>query len=165
MICFSEYLLSDIGWAIFLTAKNFLNMDFNFAGQMNLKSNNELVEIYTNPGDYQSDFVELARQEIIKRNIPIDALEQIKIKKEEIETHTLAIGKQGNPVYLTLICLSAIGGGIPAIIGGYIYACSTHSDVTGENFFVYNETTRKLGKIILYIGVAVLLLTLLIKLS
>lgn len=138
-------------------------MDINFAEQISLKSNKELVEIYTNYSEYQAEFVELARQEIIRRNIPIDALEDLKEKKEAIEAQTLAIGKQGNPIYLALIGLAAIGGGIPAIIGGYIYAYSTHSDVNGESYFVYNETTRKWGRIILYIGIGVLLLTFLIK--
>lgn len=140
-------------------------MEINFKEQISVKSNKELVEIYTNYSDYQPEFVEHAKQEIIKRNIPIDALEDIKEKKEAIEAQTLAIGKQGNPVYLTLIGLAAFGGGIPAIIGGYIYAYATHSDVNGEKYFVYNEATRKWGRIILYIGVGALILTLLIKIN
>lgn len=138
-------------------------MDINFADQMVLKSNKELVEIYTNDVDYQPEFVELAKLEIIKRNIPLDALEEIKERKGAIETETLAIGKQGNPVYLTLIGLAAFFGGIPAIIGGYIYAYSTHSDSNGDKYFVYNDTTRKWGQLIFYIGVGVFLVTLITK--
>ena len=137
-------------------------MNINFAEQITTKSNKELVDIYTNYSEYQPEFVELAKQEIIKRNIPIDALEDLMKKKEAIEIQTLAIGKQGNPIYLTLIGLSAIGGGIPAIIGGYIYAYSTHTDANGRKYFVYNETTRKWGQIILFIGVGVLSLMLLL---
>lgn len=140
-------------------------MNINFAEQVSLKSNKELVEIYTNYSDYQPEFVALVKQEILKRNIPIDAVEDLKEKKEAIEAKTLAIGKQGNPIYLTLIGLAAIGGGIPAIIGGYIYSYSTHSDVNGEKYFVYNETTRKWGRIILYIGIGVFLLALIIKIN
>lgn len=140
-------------------------MSINFESQISSKSNKELVEIYTNDSEYQPEFVELAKQEIIKRNIPLDALEDLKEKKEAIEAQTLAIGKQGNPIYMTLIGLAAIGGGIPAIIGGYIYAYSTHSDVNGEQYFVYNETTRKWGRIILYIGAGVLSLMLLFKMG
>ncbi|MFT3901858.1 MAG: hypothetical protein QM727_01705 [Niabella sp.] len=137
-------------------------MNINFDEQIALKSNDELIEIYTNSLDYQPEFAQLAEQEIIKRNIPLDAVRKIKDKNIEIEAQTLAIGKQGNPIYLTLIAIAAIGGGIISIIGGYIYAYSTHLDSKGEKYFVYNESTRKWGRIILWIGVAVLLLTILI---
>jgi hypothetical protein len=138
-------------------------MDINFPDQIALKSNKELVEIYTNDLEFQPEFVELARLEIIRRNIPLDALEELKERKEAIETETLVIGKQGNPVYLTLIGLAAFFGGVPAIIGGYIYAYSAHSNSNGDKYFVYNDTARKWGQIIFYIGVAVFFVTLITK--
>jgi hypothetical protein len=138
-------------------------MDKNFAEQIATKSNKELVEIYTNDVEYQLEFVERAKLEILKRNIPLDALDELKARKGAIETETLAIGKQGNPVYLTLIGLAAFFGGVPAIIGGYIYAYSTHSDSNGDKYFVYNDTTRKWGQVIFYIGVGVFLVTLITK--
>jgi hypothetical protein len=153
------------GESLFPSSPKLPTMNINFAEQISMKSNKELVEIYTNYSAYQPEFVELARQEIISRNIPLDALEDLKERKEAIEAQYLAIGKQGSPIYLTLIGLAAFGGGIPAIIGGYIYAYAKHSDINGEKYFVYNETTRKWGRIILYLGVGVFLLTLLLNLN
>lgn len=132
-------------------------MNFNYDEQIKMKSNSELVEIYTNPSAYQHEFVELAKLEIVKRNIPVQTLDEIKEKKEIIEAHGLAIGKQGSPLYMAFIGLAALSGGVPAIVGGYIYAYSTHSDINGKKYFVYNESTRSWGRIIFYIGVCIAL--------
>ena len=93
-------------------------MDINFQEQIAVKSNDELIEIFTNPHLYQPLFVELVRVEIIKRNIPIDAVEKIKQQKQDIDSHILVLGKQGNPVYIAIIAGSAIFGGVIAIVGG-----------------------------------------------
>jgi len=120
-------------------------MNINFEEQIATKSNEELIEIFTNTHLYQPSFVEIVKTEIIRRNIPIDAVEKIKQQKENIGRNVLALGKQGNPVYMALIAGSAIFGGILAIVGGYIYAYSTQTDENGEKYFVYNESTRKWG--------------------
>jgi hypothetical protein len=59
-------------------------MDKNFAEQIATKSNKELVEIYTNDVEYQLEFVEIAKLEILKRNIPLDALDELKARKGAI---------------------------------------------------------------------------------
>ena len=140
-------------------------MNINFEEQIAAKTNEELIEIFTNQEHYQPSFVENVKKEIIKRNIPINAVEKIKQQKENIESQVLALGKQGNPIYMALIAGSAIFGGIIAIVGGYIYAYSKHTDGNGERYFVYNESTRKWGRIIFGVGLAVLVLISLIKLD
>jgi hypothetical protein len=136
-------------------------MSFSFEEQIQSKTNEELVVIYTNADQYQSAFVDLAEAELRNRGIALDSLDRIREEKVNAEVAAMDNGKQGNLIYLILISISALAGGLIAIIGGYIYAFSKQTAPTGERYFVYNEQTRLWGQIIFYVGIVVFLLGLL----
>lgn len=135
----------------------------NFSEIIRAKSDQELIEMYLDSKSYQPEFVQLLTEELQQRKLPIESLDIIKSKEEQTSDKALALGQQGNPIYLVLIAISALAGGVGAIIGGYIYAYSTQVDNSGNKQFVYNESTRKWGQRILGIGVVALLFTLISK--
>ena len=66
----------------------------------------------------------------------------------------LSVGKSGNTFYLLLCFVASILGGFAGIIGGYIYAFSKTSSSRGKSFYVYDEETRKYGRIIFGVAIA-----------
>ena len=138
-------------------------MENNFNELVKKKTDKELIDIYLNPQDYQAEFVGLVVEEITHRKLPIDTLDEIRSKKDEVSDNVLALGKQGNPLYLALLAISALLGGLIAIVGGYIYAYSTVLDSNGDKLYVYDESTRKWGRIILGVGVVMTFIILVLR--
>ncbi len=135
-------------------------MDLDFENNLGAKTNEELIDIYINPEFYQPEFVALTLKEINRRNLPVDAMNKIKAEKEKVEVSTMQVGKQGNSIYIAICFCLALLGGIPAMISGYIYGFSKHKGPDGNSYFVYNESTRKLGYGILAVGVLMALIEL-----
>jgi hypothetical protein len=138
-------------------------MENNFNKLVKEKTDNELLDIYMNSKDYQVEFVNFVTEEITHRNLSIDTLDEIRSKKVEENDNLLVLGRKGNSAYLVLIAISALLGGLIGIIGGYIYAYSTVVDSQGNKLYVYDESTRKWGRIILGVGVVMLFLILVSK--
>jgi hypothetical protein len=138
-------------------------MTQDFETQIKEKTDNQLSEIYLNANDYQPEFIKLVELELLNRNIPIDSLNFIKAKKEAISDETLAIGVQGNHYWIMTSFLACLFGGIVGIAAGYIYAYSKHKNANDVEFYYYNESTRKYGKWMLFVGCSILGLILLSK--
>lgn len=136
----------------------------DFEIQIKEKTDNQLSDIYLNSNDYQPEFIKLVELEILNRNIPIDSLNFIKVKKEAISDKTLAIGVQGNHYWIMASFLACLFGGIVGILAGYIYAYSKHKNANYVEFYYYNESTRKYGKWMLCVGCSILGLILISKL-
>lgn len=135
-------------------------MSESFIEKIHLKTDDELLEIYVNEFNYQPAFVELARVEMVRRGIPYESRDDVKYKKEEIRKQELINGYAGSPFYIILVGVLALFGGIVGIVGGYIYAFSKITDVDGEKYYAYDQDTRKWGRIIFFIGISVLAITL-----
>lgn len=127
-------------------------MDFNFEEQIKSKTNNELTEIYINPKEYNLDFVKLAELELTKRNVDLDLSKEAKKETSKLGNTNLAKGKQGSPLYIFICFVLAFMGGVLGIFAGYIYNQSKTTNLEGEKFYVYNEDTRKWGKMIMWVG-------------
>lgn len=127
-------------------------MEFDFGTDVQLKSDNELIDIYINPSFYQQDMVDAVTTEIQQRKLPIEALNKIKTEKDRASVTNLALGKQGNTLYIVICYCLVLLGGIPGIIAGYIYYFSKQKGSDGQQYYVYNESTRKLGLGMLIIG-------------
>lgn len=130
-------------------------MSIDFKEQVATKTDQELIDIYINPDDFQESFVTAAEEELNKRNVRLEQFKQKREQKEKIKTEQLEKGIQGDSLYMTLAFISAFLGGLIGIIAGYIYSQSKK-----EGHYVYNEKTRKQGKVMLAIGTLVLLTTL-----
>ena len=127
-------------------------MDFNFKEQAATKTKEELIEIYTNPTDYQEAFVNAAVEELQNRIIGIDEYKKVKdLKAEKLEA-TLQNGVPGDPLYITMGFISACFGGIIGIVAGYVYRFSKR-----QGNYYYDIKTRKKGALMMLLGVFVLL--------
>jgi hypothetical protein len=132
----------------------------SFLEQINSKTDDELMEIYVNEFNYQPSFVELAREELVRRVVPYESRNNVKVKKEEIRKQELLKGQEGSTFFIILIGVFALVGGPIGIIGGGIYAFSKNKDVDGEKYYAYDQDTRKWGRIIFFIGISVLAIAL-----
>ena len=117
------------------------------------------MDIYLISQDYQEDFIIVVKEELSKRKIPLDSLEQIKSKAEEISDKNLELGEQGNPLWIAFSFVAALFGGFIGLVAGYIYAFSKKKNSQGEAIYAYNEQTRKYGTWILIVGVIVFVIT------
>ena len=87
----------------------------DFETQIKEKTDNQLSEIYLNANDYQPEFVKLVELELLNRKIPIDSLNFIKAKKEEISEKTIKLVIDGKNDYEILAELEK--DGLPNEIG------------------------------------------------
>jgi hypothetical protein len=124
----------------------------NFETLIKKKTNNELSDIYIKNSGYQEEFMKLVEIELISRNIPIDSLMKFREEQGFIDDSKLELGEQGSQFWIAAGFIGAIFGGIWSMFAGYNYAYSKHKSKSGEEFFVYNYSTRKYGRIMLLIG-------------
>lgn len=137
----------------------------NFQEQILNKTDQELLDIYSNPGEYQEKFVDLAHQELIKRNVPLEKHRKQKESKSNQSNRLLEQGRKGNELYIALGFIFAALGGLIGIIAGYTYSQSKHDGHSGERYYVYNKQTRDAGRIMMILGIVVLLATMIWRFS
>jgi hypothetical protein len=140
-------------------------MDMNFQNHIATKTNDELISIFLNAEQYQPEFVDLAIEELNKRNVDISSC---KIAKEANEITTLekiANGKQGSAVYISLGFISALLGGILGIFIGYTYAQSRNKEIGDGSIYIYNQNTRNLGTGMMLLGIADFFILIVLKFS
>jgi hypothetical protein len=133
----------------------------NFETIIKGKTNDELSDIYIKNSGYQEEFMKLVEIELTNRNIPINSLLKFRKEQGSIDDSKLELGQQGNSFWIAAGFTSAIFGGVFAIFTGYSYAYSKHKSKSGKQYFVYNLSTRKYGRIMLTIGSIILGLTIL----
>ena len=141
-------------------------MKNNFEEIMSQNTNEELIKIVTlERDDYQPLAIETAEKELKKRKIDKSKFQEIrenliiekKEKKEIIEKKkTLQFNKQIDRfwIYFGYVAL-LFTGGIYGIIAGYKYAYSKSKSEKGGGIFVYNDSSREEGKVMLILGCAV----------
>ncbi len=130
-------------------------MDTDFSVLVKAKTTPELMLMYKEWHKYLPDMVAAVTSELNARRVDMAALELEKQKAIDDNEASLAYGKKGSPLYLIFCFLLSLVGGIPGIIGGYIYAYSKTHSYSKKAFFVYDDETRKYGRAILAIGIAV----------
>jgi hypothetical protein len=138
-------------------------MTQDFETQIKEKTDNLLSEIYFNANDYQPEFIRLVELELVHRKIPLDSLTFIREKKDEISDESLEIGKQGSEGWIIVAFLASLFGGFWGIVAGYQYAYSKHKNAKGDEYFYYNESTRRYGRWMLIVGCSVLGLSIISK--
>jgi len=127
------------------------------------KSDDELIKIYVNTTDYQPEFIALVEAEIITRKIPLNSLNSLRNQKEIIDEQKIDVGKQGSQFWMVFAFIASLVGGIWGIVAGYQYAYSKHKNSDGDEFFVYNETTRNYGKGMLITGCVMLFIQVILR--
>jgi hypothetical protein len=135
----------------------------SFQEQIEKKTDTELADIIIDSHRYQKEFIDLAELEIKKRNIPIDSILELRIKNLKIQDENLSIGDKGSPFWISVGFIGSILGGIFSIFLGYSYAFSKRKNSIGKEFYVYDQSTRKYGTIMFYLGLTIFGLILISK--
>lgn len=136
----------------------------NFEEQITLKSDQELIDIYTHSEQYQPAFVNLAYAELNKRGVDIQEYE--KLKAFNLQTHLDDFKeKPGDDLFITLGLVMALLGGLVGIVMGFTYSQSTRISPTGEKLHVYDKPTRDKGRLMIIIGFFSFVIFGMIKLS
>lgn len=136
-------------------------MNFEFTNQISQKSDQELADIYLNGKDFQPDFVARAVQEMQQRGLSLEALTEIRNARYAAIDERLAAGKPGNPIYIGLGFLVALMGGVAGIVAGFVYSQSRQPSVDGQQqYYVYDEDTRRKGRLMMGLGILVVCLVL-----
>jgi hypothetical protein len=125
----------------------------DFQEQIAVKTDQELLDIYINPEQYQEAFVNQSRQELMRRGVSLDKYENERATQILLKTEQFQEGRSGNDLYIGLGFVSAVLGGLIGIYAGYVYSQSKHRGPTGKEYYVYNKETRDKGRIMLIIGV------------
>lgn len=135
-------------------------MKMAFTDQIAGLDNDGLLNVYTNPADYQVEYVKLVEQELIKRGINPSDYETKKGENLANYRAKLSEGKKGSDLGIIAgFVLSALGG-LWGIIIGLMYATAQTSDSAGVKYPKYDKQTRKLGRMMVILAVASLLLSL-----
>ncbi|MES2108131.1 MAG: hypothetical protein V4577_05265 [Bacteroidota bacterium] len=128
-------------------------------------TNEELMDVVTKADEWNVFDVQLARKLLAERGHAISDKEAAEIEEERIEElkkpepsqngwviigYIIAIGCLAMPFFISVIGL---------FIGWHL-ASHKKTLPNGEQIYAYNETDRKHGKRIFYIGIAVFLITL-----
>jgi hypothetical protein len=137
---------------------------YRFEKKVKEKSDSELTEIFIKNRGYQEEFMLEVQKELIYRNIPIDPLLKFRDEQNKIDETKLELGQQGSQFWITVGFICAVVGGIWAVFAGYNYAYSKHK-VKGKEYFVYNESTRKNGRIMLTVGSIIFALVIINKIA
>ncbi len=127
----------------------------SFQEQIEKKADSELADIIIDSHRYQNEFIDLAELEIKKRNIPLDSILELRIKNLKIQDENLSIGDKGSPFWISIGFIGSLLGGIFSIFLGYSYAFSKRKNSIGKEFYVYDQSTRKYGTIMFYLGLSI----------
>ena len=131
-------------------------MKFDFEKQVQSKSNEELLKIYHDFDEYQDHYLQLVMEELDKRGVDFSDL---KLRKHHKETFMLEQSEKGRPgdlVFIVLGFVSALFGGLLGIIAGYVYSQSKNKEWGDGSFYYYDLKTRNLGIGMMALGIFVL---------
>ena len=125
----------------------------------------ELRAIFEKPEDWTPEDAAIARIILRERGIEIST-EEIKAKKQA-RLEEIRKGQRGNRLGMAFYAFGIAFGlilNLFLLLAGigmaYYYTFGKATDMVGQKYFVYDEKTRKIGKIILYLGGSILTLEL-----
>lgn len=140
-------------------------MVFNFQEQVELKSNDELLKIYTDYDQYQDDYIDIVSKELDKRKVDFSNLKLRRQHKEAFIAEQLEKGKPGDPIFIALGFVFALFGGLIGIVAGYVYCKSRNKELGDGRHYYYDLKTRNLGTGMMILGISVLVISILYKIT
>ena len=113
-------------------------------------TDNELIEIIEKSDEWSKEDYMLSQKILKDRGSEISKEEIEKIKQKRIED--LRTPEKGHIGWLIFGFISAILGGLLGIFIGWFHWDFKKTDPTGQQFYAYDQQTRKTGQIIFWIG-------------
>lgn len=136
-------------------------MQSDFQTQIENKASDELLQIYSDADQYQDDYIKLIEVELEKRAVDFTKQKLLNQHKESFMLQQAEKGKAGDLIFISLGYISALFGGLPGIIAGYVYSQSKNKEWGDGSYYYYDLKTRNLGTGMMSLGIAVLVTTLL----
>jgi len=134
---------------------------------LNLLDIYELKEIIEKPDEWSIEDVSVAKRILELRGVSISSEEVKQIREERFQK--ARIGKRGNRYWMALYFISIIVGlymslffTVAGLGMGYYYAYDKSTDQDGNRFYTFDQGTRKIGKVFLFAGIAVVIAQLII---
>jgi hypothetical protein len=113
-------------------------------------TDNELIEIIEKSDEWSKEDYMLSQKILKDRGNEISKEEIEKIKQKRIED--LRTPEKGHIGWLIFGFISAVLGGLLGIFIGWFHWDFKKTDPTGQQFYAYDQQTRKTGQIIFWIG-------------
>jgi len=113
-------------------------------------TDNELIEIIEKSDEWSKEDYMLSQKILKDRGNEISKEEIEKIKQKRIED--LRTPEKGHIGWLIFGFTSAVLGGLLGIFIGWFHWGFKKTDPTGQQFYAYDQQTRKTGQIIFWIG-------------
>lgn len=135
-------------------------MEFQFAEQLAGKTDTELIDILSNPEEYQERYVLGAEAELRKRGVNYAPLKKSMEDKRQAEIEKLKKGIPGNFFYMTAALAFAILGGFIGIIAGFHFCYAKKN-----GYYIYDKNTREKGGMIAVLGILVMILATILALK
>jgi hypothetical protein len=129
-----------------------------FQSQIANKTNEELLQIYLHPADYQEQFVTLAEEELLRRNVSIEKHQQERKQKIEAATKAIVRDKKADDTLVLIGFILAVLGGLIGISIGIFLMQTKRDNVTGEQYNVYDKKGREAGRAMVIVGIAAIIL-------
>jgi hypothetical protein len=127
----------------------------------------ELKGIFEKPEDWTTEDAGISRIILRERGVEMST-KDIKAKKQA-RLEEIRKGQRGNRLSMALYAFGISFGlilNLFLLIAGigmaYYYSFGKATDMVGQKYFVYDTQTRKNGKIILYVGGAILVIELIL---
>jgi hypothetical protein len=130
-----------------------------FSERIAQMSNEGLTDVCMHPADYQEDFIDMAKQELIRRGVDISAQTAVLNEKMKKELEAFSAGRPGNSDYIMMGFIFAALGGLLGFFIGLNYAFKKTWGPDGKRYFEYNEKTRKNGMLMIGIALLAVLIT------
>jgi hypothetical protein len=126
-------------------------MHLQFDSAVKNKSNTELLSMVYQVDVWSPEMLEAVRNELSSRQILPADLHQKLQKQTEADEITMSKGKEGSVAVLILGWITVLG--FLGLAIGYHYAyAKVRSNVTGKQYFKYDEDTRKDGKLLINVS-------------
>jgi hypothetical protein len=123
-----------------------------FEEQIKQMSDEALMEIYINPSQYQEEYINIVTKELQFRNIELTEFAEAKVKNEK-EYFIIEKEVPGDTTFLVIGYISALAGGLLAIIMGYYYSTAKQESNSDDKVYVYDKNTRELGTGMVIVGI------------
>jgi hypothetical protein len=138
-------------------------MKFDFHNQVISTSDVELLKIYKDHSQYDYSFIKLVEEEIKNRQLNYIPYKPPDDNRNKILDKLVEKGEPGDSTFIIIGFIFALLGGFLGIVAGFVYSRSKHKSLSGNSYYVYDQRTRDFGSAMIFIGIAVFILSLVIK--
>lgn len=134
----------------------------NFTESLKTKSDQELLEMVSQK-DWSDEMMTAVEQELAARNLLPADLQEKRKAASLAEEERLSAGKEASTLGVVLGWMFSLGL-LGFFVGVHYYFSKAYHSVTGNKYYKYNESSRKMGLYMMCVSGTVVTISLLIVL-